>query len=85
MQASSWDSRSGLSLAPEARVLYTPHVAVKKSKIAKSTKFNKARQTDEAGAKGTLVVRLGDVNDPESIQRFRKAAADFTLRAVRSK
>jgi len=72
-------------LALETTDLYTPTVPAKKTKVAKQIKFRLAHRKEEVQPGGKLVARLGDVNDPESIQRFRDAAAKFTRRRAMSK
>jgi hypothetical protein len=72
-------------LALEAMDLYTSSVPTKKSKIAKQNKFRIDRRKQEEQPTGKPVAKLGDVNDPGSIQRFRDAAAKFTRRTVISK
>ena len=72
-------------LALETTDLYTPTVPAKKTKVAKQIKFRLARRKEEVQPGGKVVARLGDVNDPESIQRFRDAAAKFTRRRAMSK
>jgi hypothetical protein len=64
---------------------YCPTVPARRRKIAKQIKFKVAFRNEETRLPGKSKARLGDVNDPESIQRFRDAAAQFTRRRVTSK